>query len=673
MGNLVSRWCNSGIPREETYSRVESRVDLLFVIWIEQVNVLLEYSYWLPIQRCQISFYSDKLRTSMQAFPSFTLTTHPDSSYLSIIYEKIKEAVSRIDEYKTVRPNVDLNSVGERLALQVAEVYVAYMQVFGKPTDWNSTYPYFASHFYFDKKKFQEQLNDEVFVGFQEEASNLLKKLVSITKKQLQVISIVGMAGLGKTTLARRLYSDPYIVSYFYVRVWVTCSQDYQKRDLLLAILRSVVENADDVCSLNDNMLAQELYRALMGRSLVVGKKGSSGAIKTCCIHDLLRELCLRKAEEENFSQNFEYNKHSYICHHSLTNPSKKSKLLLSTNVPSISSDCSCYSIEVSHSFFRDVPVLWDTSKPIRALNLSSIEFFIFPSELLQVVHLRYLELRFRSGNPPESISHLAELQTLIMSSRVGMVIPNSVWKMIKLEHLCIKSGENLVNFSSAGELRLLENLQTLSLVSPTRQCQQILARARNLLKLGICGPLITKSGNLEIPDLGLLVHLETLKLLNTIPLFKSGRFSDLISFPESLKSLSISNTYLDWREASIFELTPNLEVLKMKLNSFVGIDWETSPEAFHRLKYLKIEELDIVTWTASSNHFPVLQRLQVYRCSNLTEIPEDFGNIYTLECIELSGCSNAATESARVIQKEQESNGNDWLQILLNPGLTPT
>ena len=54
-------------------------------------------------------------------------------------------------------------------------------------------------------------------------------------------------------------------------------------------------------------------------------------------------------------------------------------------------------------------------------------------------------------------------------------------------------------------------------------------------------------------------------------------------------------------------------------------------------------------------------------------EIPEDFGNICTLEWIELSGCSDAAADSARDIMKEQGSNGNDWLKIRLNPGLTPS
>lgn len=413
--------------------------------------------------------------------------------------------------------------------------------------------------------------------------------------------------------------------------------------------------------------VAEDHLTDLISRSLVVvGKKGSNGAMKTCYIHDLLRELCVRKAKEENFSLNiFNYNKHSYPCSHSSNDPCRESQLLLSPNVPGIPSICLCYSTELSVKFFDGVSIVWETSKVIRALDLSSLKFSVFPIALVQLVHLRYLELRFRTGNLPESICRLQELQTLIMTSRMNMVVPKYIWKMINLRHLCIKTGENPMDFSNVEEEpSFLENLQSLSLVSPASPCQHILAKTKNLRKLGLCGTLTTRSGEFKCPDLGLLMHLETLKLLNTTPFCKAGRLSNSIAFPGSLKKLTVSNTYLDWKEAWVFEVMPNLEVLKLKSHAFFGDCWEPSPEAFPCLKFLKLEELDIVTWTASRNHFPVLERLQVIGCLLLMEIPEDFGNICTLEWIEVSGCSNAVTSSVREIQKEQKSYGNDLLHI---------
>ncbi|XP_070014673.1 putative late blight resistance protein homolog R1B-12 [Nicotiana sylvestris] len=59
-------------------------------------------------------------------------------------------------------------------------------------------------------------MNDEV-VGFKDVIEKLRDKLIRGTKGR-DVISITGMPGLGKTTLARRLYSDKLVVSHFDIR-----------------------------------------------------------------------------------------------------------------------------------------------------------------------------------------------------------------------------------------------------------------------------------------------------------------------------------------------------------------------------------------------------------------------------------------------------------------------
>lgn len=151
---------------------------------LAEVKRLLTYPDWLPIERCRISFYYDKLVSFYQVLQCFTLSTYSRRLYDSLNDTRLNSLVSEILEYKNMRTGV-LNSnappyltlVGDQLAVQMDWVYRALYQY---PPD-------FASHFYFDSKMFQDE---EVFIGFQVEANNLLQQLASITKKRLEVISL---------------------------------------------------------------------------------------------------------------------------------------------------------------------------------------------------------------------------------------------------------------------------------------------------------------------------------------------------------------------------------------------------------------------------------------------------------------------------------------------------
>ncbi|KAG5603768.1 hypothetical protein H5410_025260 [Solanum commersonii] len=80
---------------------------------------------------------------------------------------------------------------------------------------------------------------DEELVGFDDDAQNITKYLVR-GGKDLDVVSIVGMAGLGKTALARKIYNSRSIIDHFDVRAWCSVSQTYNRRELVLQILKQI-------------------------------------------------------------------------------------------------------------------------------------------------------------------------------------------------------------------------------------------------------------------------------------------------------------------------------------------------------------------------------------------------------------------------------------------------
>lgn len=77
---------------------------------------------------------------------------------------------------------------------------------------------------------------NEGIMGFDDVMKQLRNKLTN-GPKELDVISITGMPGLGKTTLANRLYVDESVVSHFDVRAQCCVFQVYSRRGLLLSIL----------------------------------------------------------------------------------------------------------------------------------------------------------------------------------------------------------------------------------------------------------------------------------------------------------------------------------------------------------------------------------------------------------------------------------------------------
>ncbi|XP_057493228.1 putative late blight resistance protein homolog R1A-10 isoform X1 [Actinidia eriantha] len=106
---------------------------------------------------------------------------------------------------------------------------------------------------------------EETIVGFEEEVLIIKEQLTGVPK-QLDVVSIVGMPGIGKTTLAIKVYNDPLVAYHFHVRAWITISQEYVKRDLLCGLLSSGKHHTNGVDQISDEELAQRLYKSLKGR-----------------------------------------------------------------------------------------------------------------------------------------------------------------------------------------------------------------------------------------------------------------------------------------------------------------------------------------------------------------------------------------------------------------------
>ncbi|XP_057803160.1 disease resistance protein RPP13-like [Salvia miltiorrhiza] len=79
-----------------------------------------------------------------------------------------------------------------------------------------------------------------MMLGSHEDLFWVMKQLTfGCSSSRLQVLSIVGTGGIGKTTFAETIYNSP-IMECFDIRGWVTVSQDYSEGRVALDLLASV-------------------------------------------------------------------------------------------------------------------------------------------------------------------------------------------------------------------------------------------------------------------------------------------------------------------------------------------------------------------------------------------------------------------------------------------------
>ncbi|KAI3795549.1 hypothetical protein L1987_38204 [Smallanthus sonchifolius] len=112
------------------------------------------------------------------------------------------------------------------------------------------------------------KLEDEIVVGLDDDAGLIRDKLVEDQKK-VDVVSIVGTCGIGKTTLVTKVFNDGYVKHHFHVRVWVTVSQIYDKRDVLIQILTSMGVKRD-LGKASDSQLREMVHKHLMGHRYLI-------------------------------------------------------------------------------------------------------------------------------------------------------------------------------------------------------------------------------------------------------------------------------------------------------------------------------------------------------------------------------------------------------------------
>ncbi|PHT52297.1 hypothetical protein CQW23_06759 [Capsicum baccatum] len=420
---------------------------------------------------------------------------------------------------------------------------------------------------------------------------------------------------------------------------------------------------------------AEKCLQELVDRCLVlICKKSRDGTkIRSCKVHDLIYDLCLREIQRGNV---FIMNDivldsmpvtglfrvlltpvHRQLRDHDNNDHLKRTRSIFS-----------CH-LKYSYSILKSELIHF---KLLSVLELRHRLIDNFPPVILSLIWLRYLSLLCRENlDIPPEICRLWNLQTFIVQGMRTYIFPSDlvtfpeeIWGLMQLRHLKLPRF-NLPDCPSGsvdkGRHLDFSNLQTISYLSLDCCTKEVIMGIQNVKELGICG-YETDSNRI----LNNLVHLQQLETLSFI--FCFAQFPACAkAFPAMLKKLKLESTFLSWSYLDIIAELPNLEVLKLMGFACDGEEWHPNVRGFTRLKLLLIEDYFLKYWNATDDNFPVLERLVLNKCHNLKEIPIEFAEIHTLQLIELERCLPELGESAARIQKEQEDLGNDPVDVRIS------
>ncbi|KAE9453403.1 hypothetical protein C3L33_14701, partial [Rhododendron williamsianum] len=491
-------------------------------------------------------------------------------------------------------------------------------------------------------------------VGFDEATTMLIDRLTADTK-ELQVISIIGMPGLGKTTLANKVFNDPRVSHEFSTLAWIYVSQTYTKRDLLLSILKGGNQVTTAMSDMDEGSLVKEVRGYLSWKYLIV-------------VDDVWEEKDWDSIKE------------------AFPNHKNGSRILLTSRNEPVAVHAHPLSLPYKLDFLTDPQrYIPEEFKLLRVYHIQPISSPRFPSEIEKLVHLTYVAFSGDFTTIPAAISNLWNLQTLIVetSSRTTRTIDikADILKMSQFRHLHTNKASQLHSSvakkgKDCDNASLNKSLQTLTTITPESCTEDVLGQTTCMKKLGIRGKLDILEGKGWSPfdNLTKLHQLVTLKLLNDAfpdppSESKLQGLPQWNKFPPNLERLTLADTFLDWDHMYVLGMLPKLEELKLKDNAFTGISWTLDDGGFKKLKALQIWKTDLVYWEAKADPFPRLQHIVLKDCRKLSEIPPSLGNVKTLRTIKLHETSRAAATSARKIkEQQQESKVYNGLKVDIFP-----
>ncbi|CAN4102006.1 unnamed protein product [Withania somnifera] len=535
------------------------------------------------------------------------------------------------------------------------------------------------------------------------EAKNAIDSII-VRDNDLDVISIIGMPGSGKTTLAYKVYNDKSVSSHFDLRAWCTVDQANDKKEFLKKVFNQVTGSdsnygnnlfgkrypivLDDLWDIESwDELTRPFPEVEKGSRIILTTRQKEVALHGKRHCDPLNLRLLRTEESWELLEKRVFGKES--CPDELLDVGKeiarncKGLPLVADLIAEvvaglekkktvwleIQSNLSSFILNSEVDVMKDTTVgvdilkeNWHAEGLVERTEMKSVKegmgtYFdnLISSSL--VILFSEIEVEFL----PSSFSNLWNLDMLKVEKRgSNLVLLPRIWDLVKLRVLSVDAcsffdldANEPILIAENSKLENLRYLEKLTL-SYLKDIEDIFKRFPNLHRLYF---VLKESwdystGLYWFPKLDFLTELESLTIE-----FESSNTNDILDlfdFPLTSDSLS-----------TIGRL-PNLEEMFLYRTIIQGEEWNMGEEdTFVKLQYLGLYEVNLAKWEVREESFPVLETLKLKECPKLEEIPPSFGDIYSLKIIKLVKSPQLEDSAKNIKEYVEEMTGEDKLQIL--------
>ena len=392
--------------------------------------------------------------------------------------------------------------------------------------------------------------------------------------------------------------------------------------------------------------VAEEYLEELINRSLIqVATRRADGGVKTCRIHDLLRDYCIKESVEEKFLDICTKNNVSSVSRSRRLSIQCATRLFISSNLcePSYTRSLLCWGDDETLNDKSNLKWVCETFKLVRVVDLGNMATLSSnPKKIGKLILVRYL--RIQPGEldvMPPSICSLWNLETLDMRKSKINCLPKELWRLQKLKHLYLGGPTSLPRTNT----KALPNLQVLTGIAINQDTESLLAQSRflNLKKLGLHSSSGVESTLLS--NLRPLTHLKTLKINGLFDL-PSAKSIQLTLSKITLLCMNISPTVV----TALGSLT-NLEILKIRGVNPVQMVLNCEGSSFPQLEVFKTETLEITHWNIERGAMPRLQHLVIDNCKYLDTLPDELWCLTDLQDVEALYPSSALAYKLQQLQ----------------------